>query len=237
MIVTELFDRLFPDGHEIGFDGQFFSGTGRSRSGEVSVIGTRDKALIGIELAMQMARTVIQVIKSHPGRPILLMVDTGGQKMSRRDELLGLNGYIAHLAKSLDVARRKGHRIIGFVYGEAVSAGFLSSSLLADACFALASAEVKVMNLPAMSRVTKIPVERLEELSRDSAVFAPGVANYVAMGAVRGIWEEDHLAESLAEALASEDVAQADTRRVFGEERGGRLLASAVSARVRGNAA
>ena len=30
------------------------------------------------------------------------------------------------------------------------------------------------MNLPAMARVTKIPLDRLQELSKTSAVFAPG---------------------------------------------------------------
>ncbi|MDQ0455659.1 biotin-independent malonate decarboxylase subunit gamma [Rhizobium paknamense] len=236
MSVDDVFDRLFPQGHEIGHEGAFFTGRGRLGTGTVTVIGTRDKAAIGIDLAMRMAREIIAVMKTRPGEPLLLMVDTSGQKMSRRDELLGLNGYIAHLAKCLDVARRRGHRIIGLVYGEAVSAGFLSTSLLADQCYALEQAEVRVMNLPAMSRVTKIPVERLEELSRDSAVFAPGVENYVAMGAVRALWTGD-LSQHLKEALALKDDPLVDRRRADGAERGGRRLAHAISARVRDDAA
>jgi hypothetical protein len=47
--------------------------------------------------------------------------------------------------------------------------------VLSDVCFALPDAEIKVMNLPAMSRITKIPLERLQDLSISSPVFAPGV--------------------------------------------------------------
>ena len=236
MTIESLLDQLFPLGHDVSFAGALFSGTGHTGEVDISVIGTRDRAAIGIDLAFQMAGEVLRVVRGHPGRPIFLLVDTSGQKMSRRDETLCLNAYIAHLAKCLDVARRNGHRIIGLVYAEAVSAGFLSTSLLADACYALPEAQVRVMNLPAMARVTKIPLERLESLSDTSAVFAPGVANYVAMGAVRGIWDDD-LAGHLLAALRESDDPRTDRRRADGEARGGRILARSVADRVRFDAA
>ncbi|MBB4008521.1 biotin-independent malonate decarboxylase subunit gamma [Allorhizobium taibaishanense] len=236
MTVENVLDRLFPQGHEISLEEQFLSGTGKLGGHVVNVVGTRDKAHVGIDLAMQMAQALITIMKERPGSPILLLVDTAGQKMSRRDELLGLNGYIAHLAKCVDVARRRGHRIIGLVYGEAVSAGFLSSGLLADVCYALPEAEMRVMNLPAMSRVTKIPVERLEELSRDSAVSAPGVENYVAMGAVKAIWDGD-LSAHLEGALKDTADGTTDRRRHDGEARGGRKLARVVCDKVKSDAA
>jgi len=236
MTIENLLQQLFPLGHDVSFAGVLFSGTGRAGEADVAVIGTRDRAAIGIDLAFRMAGEVLRVVREHPGRPILLLVDTSGQKMSRRDETLCLNAYIAHLAKCLDLARRNGHRIIGLVYAEAVSAGFLSTSLLADACYALPEAQVRVMNLPAMARVTKIPLERLESLSGTSAVFAPGVANYVAMGAVRGIWDGD-LAGHLLAALRERDDPRTDRRRADGEARGGRMLARSVADRVRFDAA
>jgi malonate decarboxylase gamma subunit len=234
MEAQALLDWLFPLGHEVAFEGIFFSGHGQARLSHIAIVGTIEKAPIGVELAHRMAQEVLRVVKEHPGRPILLAVDTSGQRLSRRDELLGVNGYMAHLAKCLDLARSYGHKIIGIVYGEAVSGGFLASSLLADACYAIADAEVRVMNLPAMSRITKIPLERLEELSQHSPVFAPGVANYHRMGAIRAIWDGD-LAPHLEAALA--DVPNEDRRRQDGEARGGRLLARSVSERVRSHGA
>ncbi|ALG73767.1 malonate decarboxylase subunit gamma [Azospirillum thiophilum] len=234
MDVTTLLDRLFPDGHDVAVDGVYFDGTGRVFGTNVSVIGTLDNAPIGIELAFRMAGAVLEVVRSHPGRPILLLVDTQGQRLSHRDELLGINGYMAHLAKCIDLARRSGHRILGLVYGQAVSGGFLATSLLADRCYALPDAEIRVMNLPAMARVTKIPLDRLTELSAVSPVFAPGVENYRRMGAIAALWDGD-LAACLAEALAAPT--DGDPRRALGEERGGRLMARMVADRVRRDAA
>lgn len=225
-----LLDALFPQGHEVGFEGLIFEGSARVDDRHISIIGTRDQAPIGVELSLRMAGAVLRTVREHCGRPILLLVDTSGQRLSRRDELLGLNGYMAHTAKCLDLARRSGCRTIGLVYGEVVSGGFLATSLLADDCYALPCAQIKVMNLPAMSRVTKIPLERLQMLSTSSAVFAPGVENYFAMGAIRAVWEGD-LSVRLREALAQPS--SGDRRRVDGEMRGGRKLARQVADRVR----
>jgi malonate decarboxylase gamma subunit len=225
-----LLPRLFPAGHEVVFDGEFFSGTARCGDLTAFVIGARNKAPIGIELAHRMAGAVLGTIEKQAGAPIVLLVDTSGQRLSRRDELLGINGYMAHLAKCLEVARSRGHRTLGLVYGEAVSGGFLATSLLADACFALPEAEIRVMNLPAMARVTKIPLERLQELSVTSPVFAPGVENYWRMGAIAEMWT-GNLADHLRTAL--EGLGREDRRRIDGEARGGRLMARKVADRVR----
>jgi malonate decarboxylase gamma subunit len=224
-----LLDQLFPSGHKIAFDGLYFDGVGQTPQGEVAVIGSVDAAPIGVELAFRMAGAVLDIVRDHPGRPILLLVDTQGQRLSHRDELLGINGYMAHLAKCLELARNSGHRIVGLVYSQAVSGGFLASSLLADRCYALPDAQVQVMNLPSMSRITKIPLERLKELSQTSPVFAPGVQNYLRMGAVYSLWEGD-LSQNLAEALAAPQ--EGDRRRQWGEERGGRKMARSVADRV-----
>jgi malonate decarboxylase gamma subunit len=85
------------------------------------------------------------------------------------------------------------------------------------------------MDLRAMARVTKQPLEKLQALSQSSPVFAPGVENYVAMGAVHTVWEHD-LAQALLEALRTP--ADGDRRAVLGAQRGGRTLAASVAAAV-----
>jgi malonate decarboxylase gamma subunit len=234
MDIRILLGELFPAGHSVEFDGLYFSGTGQTPKGAVAVIGSTDAAPIGVELAFRMAGEVLSIVRDYPGRPVLLLVDTQGQRLSHRDELLGINGYMAHLGKCLELARRSGHRIIGLVYSQAVSGGFLASSLLADRCYAMPEAEVKVMNLPSMSRITKIPLERLEELSLTSPVFAPGVENYLRMGAVHSLWE-GNLAACLEQALDA--ALESDRRSEWGEARKGRTLAHSVAERVRHYAA
>ncbi|HVE51374.1 MAG TPA: biotin-independent malonate decarboxylase subunit gamma [Casimicrobiaceae bacterium] len=229
MTLIALLDRLFPLGHRVTIDDQVVSGNATSSEGEVTLIGTCEHAEVGIEHALALADAVLASTRAHATRPIVMLVDTAGQRLSHGDELLGINAYLAHLAQCLEIARQRGARLISLVYGEAVSGGFLSFGLMADAIYALADAKVRVMNLQAMARVTKQPLERLEELARTSPVFAPGVANYVAMGAVQAIWNDD-LAEHLATALR--EARSGDMRRRLGKERGGRLLTDSVVARI-----
>lgn len=221
--------QLFPSGHQIRQDSDLLLGEGRCGKHTVAVIGTTNHTEVGVELALAMATAVLDVIRNHPARPIVFLVDTSGQRLRHRDEMLGLNGYMAHLAKCVEMARRRGHAIISLVYEQALSGGFLANGMMADVCAALPEAEIRVMGLPAMARVTRISEERLTELSKSSPVFAPGAKNYLKMGALDALWEGD-LSACLTDAL--EQVDASDHRRKRGLERGGRLLAEPVVNRV-----
>jgi malonate decarboxylase gamma subunit len=220
---------LFGAGHGIERDGDFLHGTVSFDGEPVTVIGTTNHAPIGVRLALAQARVVLDTMKRHPGRTILILIDTQGQQLRRRDELLGINRAMAHLGMTIDLARRRGHRVLGLVYDQAISGGFITSGLIADACDALPEAEIRVMRIPAMARVTKLPEAMLTELSRSNPVFAPGVDNYVAMGGVRKLWRGD-LPAALREALAHAPLE--DRRAIDGAERGGRRLAASVVHKV-----
>ncbi len=122
---------------------------------------------------LSLAEFVLKIVRQSPGCPILMLVDTQGQRLSKRDEFLGINGYLAHLVKCLELARLRGHQLLTLVYAEAVSGGFLAFGLMADEIHTLAEAKVRVMNLPAMARITKLPLDKLEELSLSSPVLCP----------------------------------------------------------------
>ena len=220
---------LFGEGHGIAADGDFLHGSVSFDGAPLTVLGTTHHAPIGVRLALAQARVVLDTVAQHPGRPILLLIDTQGQQLRRRDELLGINRAMAHLGLAIDLARRHGHRVLGLVYDQALSGGFITSGLIADACDALPGAEIRVMRIPAMARVTKLPEALLTRLSESNPVFAPGVDNYVAMGGVRRLWQGD-LRACLREALAEAPVH--DRRAQDGAARGGRLLAAAIAQRV-----
>jgi len=226
---TSLAEALFGANHGIAREGDVLRGTVSFEGEPLAVIGTTDHAPIGVQLALAQARVVLDVMTNHPGRAILLLIDTQGQQLRRRDELLGINRAMAHLGMCIDTARRRGHRVLGLVYDQALSGGFITSGLMADACDALPEAEIRVMRLPAMSRVTKLPESFLAELSASNPVFAPGVGNYVAMGGVRRLWEGD-LRAALRTALS--DLPSRDQRAEDGKARGGRRMAADVVKRV-----
>jgi malonate decarboxylase gamma subunit len=217
--------QLFPRGHAITEADNFLSGSAHAGEQTVAVVGTTGHAPIGIEIALAQARFVLQTVREHPGRPILMLVDTQGQRLRHRDEMLGINSYMAHLGKCVELARRQGHRVIALVYDQALSGGFITSGLMADACYALPDASIRVMALPAMARITKVPEERLIELAVDNPVFAPGPINYLRMGGLHEIWSGE-LAAQLEKALAAPS--GGDLRSLLGQARGGRKLAQRV---------
>lgn len=227
-----LFDRLFGAGkHQIVSDGLFLHGGAQIDGKQISVIGTRNQAALDVTLALRIADAILQTVHADAGaspRPILFIADTSGQALSRHDELLGLNGYFAHIARCVDLARRNGHKLVTLIHGEAVSGGFLAYGMLADRICALPDAQVRVMDLRAMSRVTKINLERLEALATESPVFAPGAANFWKMGGIHDIWSaEDNWTVRLVTAFDS--IPGSDSRAAIGYERGGRQLAAAIA--------
>ncbi|HEV7802335.1 MAG TPA: biotin-independent malonate decarboxylase subunit gamma [Burkholderiales bacterium] len=229
MTLADVLNALFPAGHDVTVNADVVQGLGQLDGQDIALIGTTGHAAIGVETALKLAAHVLRVIQEKPGTPILLLVDNAGQRLSRRDELLANNGYLAHLAKCLEVARARGHQVLSLVYDQAISGGFLAAGMIADRTYALPEALIYVMNLPAMSRITQIPLERLESLCATSAVFAPGVPSFFKLGIVEGVWEGD-LSGSLREALM--DHSKADLRSETGFARGGRMLAAGVARRV-----
>lgn len=224
---------LFPDGHNIVEQDQFLSGSGQVDGETVAIIGTTGHAAIGVEIALLQAQAVLATVREHPQRAIVILVDTQGQRLRHRDEMLGINSYMAHLGKCLDLARRQGHKIVGLVYDQALSGGFITSGLMADACYALPEATIRVMGLPAMARITKVPEERLNELAKSNPVFAPGATNYLHMGGIEEIWHDD-LAQRLIQAIRQAD--PQDKRSAAGLQRGGRSMAFKVTQAVAGHA-
>jgi malonate decarboxylase gamma subunit len=220
-----LADALFPRGHALIEKDNFLSGSAQSGEQTIAVVGTTGHAPIGVEIALAQARCVLHTVREHPGRPILLLVDTQGQRLRHRDEMLGINSYMAHLGKCVELARRQGHKVIALVYDQALSGGFITSGLMADACYALPGATIRVMGLAAMARITKVPQERLTELAATNPVFAPGPENYLRMGGVQEIWRGE-LAAQLVQALDASP--GGDLRSVLGQARGGRQFAQRV---------
>jgi malonate decarboxylase gamma subunit len=220
-----LANTLFPQGHAIVERNDFLSGDAQVDGQTIAIIGTTGHTPIGVEIALAQAQAILHTVRTAPGRPILMLIDTQGQRLRHRDEMLGINSYMAHLGKCVDLARRHGHTIIGLVYDQALSGGFITSGLMADACYALPDATIRVMGLPAMARITKVPEERLKELAQSNPVFAPGPENYWRMGGVQAIWHDD-LPTQLQAALAQPFTG--DRRSALGQERGGRRLAQPV---------
>jgi malonate decarboxylase gamma subunit len=237
MKLNDILDALFPAGHTVRVANQVITGVAQTAQGTVAVLGTTDAAAIDHVMALALSGFILDTLEQHPGRPLVFLVDTCGQALSRSQELLCLNGSLAHLAQCVDLARRQGHLSLSLVTANAVSGGFLSFGLMADRAYALADAQVRVMDLRAMSRVTKIAHERLVELAANSPIFAPGAESYVRMGGIEAIWPGPSAA-LLEQVLSSATPSgQASDQRMDNALlRGGRKLASGITQTVQNSA-
>ena len=233
MTLDEVLHGLFPDGHGVktSKDG-WITGHGERRGGgPIAVIGVANSAPLDAAGVLQLGEHVLGVVEAGGDTPILVLVDTQGQLMARRQEMIGLNEYLAHLAKCLLLASQHGHRTIGLEYGRAVAGAFLATALATDSLVALPGAEPAVMDMPSMARVTKLPEDRLKALAKTTPVFAPGLDHLAQTGAVAEIWDpKAPLDEQLEASLSRTE--QKDVRDRLGAERKGRPMAAKVALQV-----
>ena len=101
----------------------------------------------------------------------------------------------------LRAGRTAGHRTAGVLFGRAAAGAFIATGLVQDMLAAVPGGDPVVMDLPSIARVTKLPLERLEALSKDTPVFAPGLDDATPIGAVAEIWSDADIAAKLAMAL------------------------------------
>jgi malonate decarboxylase gamma subunit len=232
MTLDEILASLFPQGHQVRTSGSLIGGKADlPGSGPIHVIGIKDAAFLGVEDAVILANRVIEIIESDKAAPILVLIDSSSQRMSRHDELLGLSEYLAHLAKTLLFAEAQGHRTIGLLYGGSAAGAFIATALATGTLIALPGAHPAVMDLPSMARVTKLPLAVLEEKAKTTPVFAPGLDNLAQTGAIHAVWDPAQpLAGQLAAVLAAP--AAHDSRDHLGATRGGRPKAAEITERV-----
>ena len=207
--------------------------------------------VIGMEEAYKMASAVYETILSDQDkpveqkRPLLLIVDTPGNGPGKVEEIFGMNKATGAYQLALAEARKKGHTVISMVIGRAISGAFLCHGLQGDHILALPKeygTMIHVMPLSSISRITKMDIERLEELSKDNAVFAAGVDFFYRLGGIEEIVESpekmrDAVAAHMEQVRAIKAAGDFDktgprSRGELATERGGRKTRAEVIKRM-----
>ncbi|MBP1182831.1 biotin-independent malonate decarboxylase subunit gamma [Methylobacterium sp. PvR107] len=231
MTLAEILASLFPDGHAVTVRDGLVTGSGPFERGRIQVVGVDGDTPLGVEGALTLSRAVLDTVRAGEQAPILVVVDSDSQRMSRRDELLGLNECLAHLAKALLLADRSGHSTVGLIYGHSAAGAFIATALATRVLAALPGASPSVMDLPSVARVTKLPLAKLQDMAKSTPVFAPGLDNMVATGAVHAVLDPGKPLGGQIRDLVAETQTD-DVRDRLGEERGGRPVARGVATAV-----
>jgi malonate decarboxylase gamma subunit len=233
MTLADILASLFPKGHDVAGSKGVVLGSGTlNDGGRAVVVGISDRTPLGVDEAIQLSAHLLRSVDGGEPGPILVLVDSDSQRMSKRDELLGLSEFLAHLAKCLIYADLHGRPAIGLLYGHTAAGAFIATALATRALVALPGGDPSVMDLPSMAKVTKLSLEVLTEKAKSTPVFAPGLDNLAQTGAVLAVWDEKaSLADQLQVLLdATQDTG--DRRDRLGEARKGRLKAADIAERV-----
>ncbi|MES0041799.1 biotin-independent malonate decarboxylase subunit gamma [Mesorhizobium sp. M0091] len=232
MTLDETLASLFPAGYQLRSENGRIAGQGELCNGRrIHLLGLSHGVELGIDDAIVLSGQLLEISQTSDKTPILMLIDSSSQRMTRRDELLGLNEYLAHLAKVLLLAEHAGHRTIGLLYGGSAAGAFIATALATGTLIALPGAHPAVMDLPSMARVTKLSIGLLREKAEATPVFAPGLDNLTRMGAVYEIWDPERPLINQLKALLARPAGD-DIRDILGQQRYGRPKAAAIAAQV-----
>lgn len=206
--------------------------------------------VIGLEEAYKMALAVYEAIEEDrekeagQKRPLILIVDTPGNAPGKLEEIVGMNKATGAYQLALAEARMAGHPVIALVIGRAISGAFLCHGLQADRILAMSpefGTMIHVMPLSSISRITKLDIEKLEELSKTNPVFAAGADFFYQLGGVDEMVDSiERIRDSIIRQIS--DVRHAKKageltgplgRAVQGENRGGRTHRSLVIGKMK----
>ena len=233
MKLDELLPKLFPDGSDVkhGPEGTIF-GTGNVGGQTVAVLGIVDQTPAGIDCAIFLGGHVLKLIEGGKKQPIVMLVDTASQKMARRDEMLGLNEYLSHLYKSLYLARKQGILTVSILYGAAAAGAFIATCLSTQILVTVEGAYPSVMDLKSIASVTKLPIEKLQDMAKTTPVFAPGAEHLIVTGAIDEMWDGSQPYADRLKTVLQTAPGESDHRDQIGFKRKGRLMAASVAERV-----
>jgi len=232
MTTKQILKKLFgASANGLNIESKMLTGYAKLGDDAICVLGAVDGTYINNEGALKLSKHVLDCIENHKGASIVMLVDSDGQEPNRIAEMLGLANYFGHLLATLQLARKKGHKLITIATGKAIGGAFICYGMFADKIYALDTASVGLMPVEAMSAVTKIPVETLKDLSQKMPALEFGAEPFAQLGGVEAVWLSDSdLAALLADAI--ESCNSDDTRALLGKKRKGRTQAYDVMNRV-----
>ncbi len=224
MTTLELLTTMFGSKLELEQTNNILTGYADYKECKFALLGVINHAMLDNQMALDLADFILWQIKSKTVTNLLIILDTGGQQVTHNAELLGINRYFAHLIKTLHYAKLNGMTINALISGGALGGAFIATALNATKIYALKEAQIAVMWLEAMAKITKIPLTTLQELGQASCIFAPGVENFYKLGVLEKIVTIEEFMPELMGNLNTKIPNWFDQ----GYERGGRQYASSI---------
>jgi acetyl-CoA carboxylase beta subunit len=127
------------------------------------LIGVLSGGSIGAAAHWTLADELLRVHASHPGTPVILVLDASGHAATRRDEELLLSEYIVHFALTAAWIASRGHRVVLWIPGHAAGAVYVAFAAPAEHVSASPSAQLRILPQAAVTQILRNPKSELSD--------------------------------------------------------------------------
>jgi malonate decarboxylase beta subunit len=170
---------LLPRGYVAQIDGFTFGALPPEHSNKAVFIGTLTGAPLTALACWRLAQRLEQLQSSHPGSPIVLLLDALGHAATVHDEGVLLSDYLVHLSLTIGMLTHRGHRTVLWITGAASGASYVAFAAPVERVCALPAARIEV--LPGFAvrsiRGPSEPSRADPAATSPAAWFAAGVAD------------------------------------------------------------
>ncbi|WP_260285058.1 biotin-independent malonate decarboxylase subunit beta [Peribacillus aracenensis] len=147
---------------------------------------------VGLQEGWSIAKHVREAIEEDRNgekRAIVAIVDVPSQAYGYQEELLGVHQACAAAVDAYVTARLKGHPVISFIPGKAISGAFLSHGMQAHRLIALRDpgVNVHVMSKQSAARITQRSIEELEFAAKKVPAMAYDIVSFEQLGALHSL--------------------------------------------------
>jgi alpha-beta hydrolase superfamily lysophospholipase len=127
---------------------------------------------VGAQACWTLADELLNLRRSNPASPVVLVLDAPGHASTQRDEALMLSAYLAHLSIVAAELAAAGQRLTLWILGAAAGAIYVAFAAPSERVLALPAARIRILPEAA---VRQIVGSKLEESSDPDALIRAGV--------------------------------------------------------------
>ncbi len=138
-------ERLIPPGYAPMMCGPVCLALPRPASERPAFLGLLSGGAVGADACWQLAEALLDLHRSNPRSPVLLLLDAIGHAATRQDEASMLSAYLTHLSLVAGWLAQCGHQVALWIPGAAAGAVYVAFAAPAKHVSALHSARIRIL--------------------------------------------------------------------------------------------
>ena len=138
-------ERLLPPGYAPVACGHVCLALPQPGSERPAFLGLLSGGAVGVDACWQLAEALLDLHRSNPKSPVLLLLDAVGHAATRQDEASMLSAYLTHLSLAGGWLAQCGHELSLWIPGAAAGAVYVAFAAPAKHVSALPSARIRIL--------------------------------------------------------------------------------------------